>query len=145
MKKELVVKKTIKLNAETSNVWEALTNPALTQKYMFGCEAVSDWKVGSPLVWKGAADGKVYVKGNIVNIKPRKLLQYTTFDPNSTVEDIPSNYLTVTIELSPEGKQTVLSVTQGDFGGVANGEKRYNATVGGWDFALNGLRKLLEN
>ena len=147
MKKELVVKKTVKLNAETSNVWEALTNPALTQKYMFGCEVISDWKVGSPIIWKGFSEGKeiVFVKGKIVNIVPGKLLQFTAFDPNSGLEDVPPNYTTVTYELSPESEQTVLSVTQGDFGGVANGEKRYDDTVGGWDSALNGLKKLLEN
>lgn len=147
MKKELVVKKTVKLNAATSNVWEALTNPELTKKYMFGCEVISDWKLGSPIIWKGFSEGKevVYVKGTIVNIAPGKLLQFTTFDPNSGLEDVPSNYTTVTYELSPESEQTVLSVTQGDFGRVANGEKRYNHTVGGWDYALNGLKKLLEN
>ena len=144
MKKELVVRKTITLNADISKVWEALTNPALTQKYMYGCEAISDWQVGSPLIWKGTADGKVYVKGNIVKITPGKLLQYTTIDPNSGMEDVPSNYLTVTIELSQQGRQTVLSVAQGDFAGVENGEKRYNDTVGGWDFALKGLKTLLE-
>ena len=144
MKKELVVKKSIALNADISKVWEALTNPELTKKYMFGCEVVSEWKIGSPILWKGAADGKVYVKGNIVNITPGKLLQYTTFDPNSSLEDVASNYLTVTIELSQESGHTVVSVAQGDFAGVANSEKRYNDTVGGWDFALKGLKTLLE-
>ena len=147
MKEELVVKKTIKLNAATSKVWEALTSPEFTKKYMFGCEVISDWKLGSPIIWKGISEGKeiVFVKGNIVNIAPGKLLQFTAFDPNSDLEDVHSNYTTVTYELSPEHGHTVLSVTQGDFAGVANGEKRYNHTVGGWDFALNGLKKLLEN
>lgn len=145
MKKELVVKKKITLNANASKVWHALTDPDLAKKYMYGCEAISDWKIGSPLIWKGAADRKVYVKGNIVNIVNRKILQYTTFDPNSGMEDVPSNYLTVTIELSQKGGQTVLSVAQGDFAEVANGEKRYNDTVGGWDFVLHELKKLLEN
>ena len=144
MKKELVVRKSITLSADISKVWEALTNPEMTKKYMYGCEAISDWKVGSSLIWKGAADGIVYVKGNIVNITPGKLLHYTTFDPNSNLEDLPSNYLTVTIELSQEKGQTTLSVTQGDFAEAANGEKRYHDTVGGWDFALKGLKEVVE-
>ena len=144
MEKELIVKKSVTLNADISKVWDALTNPERTKNYMFGCEALSDWKVGSPLIWKGAADGKVYVKGNIVKIQHEKLLQYTTFDPNSDFEDVPSNYLTVTIELSPEKGQTTLSVTQGDFAGVENGEKRYNDTIGGWDYALKGLKEVVE-
>ena len=144
MEKELIVKKSVTVNADISKVWDALTNPERTKNYMFGCEALSDWKVGSPLIWKGAADGKVYVKGNIVKIQHEKLLQYTTFDPNSDFEDVPSNYLTVTIELSPEKGQTTLSVTQGDFAGVENGEKRYNDSIGGWDYALKGLKEVVE-
>ncbi len=34
--KELKVKKTISLNAEVAKVWEALTKPEITKKYMFG-------------------------------------------------------------------------------------------------------------
>ena len=83
-------------------------------------------------------------EGNIVNIKHGKYLQYTTIDPNAGYEDVPSNYLTVTIELSQEGKQTVLSDSQGDFAGVTNGEKRYNDSVGSWDYALKGLKELVE-
>ena len=142
MKKELTVRKIVRLNAEVSRVWDALTNPALTKKYMFDCEIVSDFKVGSPFIWKGSSDGKVYVKGNVVNVIQGKLLQFTTIDPK--LEDVPSNYTTVTYQLSREHDQTVLSVTQGDFAGVADGEKRYNETVGGWDFALKGLKELLE-
>lgn len=123
MTKELIVKKSIKLNANTSKVWDALTNPELTKKYMYGCEVISDWKVGSPLIWKGAEDGKIYVKGNILSIEPGKRLQFTTFDPNSKLEDKPSNYTTVTYELSPEDGTTELTVTQGDFAKAEDGEK----------------------
>jgi len=144
MTKELIVKKSIILNADTSKAWDALTNPELTKQYMYGCEVVSDWKVGCPLIWKGAEDGKIYVKGNVISIEPGKRLQFTTFDPNSDLEDTPSNYTTVTYELSLEDGQTLLSVTQGDFAYVPNCEKRYNDTVGGWDYALKGLKELLE-
>lgn len=111
---------------------------------MYGCEVISDWKVGGSLIWKGAEDGKVYVKGNIVSIDPGRRLQFTTFDPNSEMQDTPSNYTTVTYELSPENGTTELTVTQGDFSKVVDGEKRYSHTVGGWDYALKGLKELLE-
>ena len=50
---------------------------------MFGCELISDFKDGSAIIWKGASDNKVYVKGTIAGIKPGKLLQFTVFDPNA--------------------------------------------------------------
>ena len=144
MKNEVMLRNSIRLRAGVQSVWTALTDPAMTRHYMYGCEALSDWKVGSSLVWKGAMDGKVYVKGNIVEIQRDKLLSYTVIDPDSGIEDIPSNYLTVTLELSEEGRDTILSVTTGDFSVVADGETRYKHSLGGWEYVLKGLKDLVE-
>lgn len=149
MAKQLIVKNSISINAPLSKVWNALTNPEETKKYMFGCETVSDWKTGSALLWKGSYEGKemVFVKGNIVEIKPEKLLVYTTFDPLSTIPDLPENYLTVTYNLSTEKGQTILTVTQGDFATVAEGERRYKEAFNdgdGWNPILIAIKKLVE-
>jgi uncharacterized protein YndB with AHSA1/START domain len=149
MAKQLIVKNSISINAPVSKVWNALTNPEETKKYMFGCETVSDWKTGSALLWKGSYEGKemVFVKGNIVDIKPEKLLVYTAFDPLSTIPDVPENYLTVTYNLSVEKGQTILTVTQGDFATVAEGERRYKEAFNdgdGWNPILIGIKKLAE-
>jgi uncharacterized protein YndB with AHSA1/START domain len=45
---ELFVKNSITINASPAKVWDALTNPEQTRKYMFGCETVSDWKKEVP-------------------------------------------------------------------------------------------------
>jgi hypothetical protein len=87
----------------------------------------------------------IFVTGHIVNIKPGKLLQYTTFDPNGAYEDIPANYLTMTYELTEENGQTVLSISFGDFAAVADGEKRYNHTVAGGDTVWQDLKKVVES
>ena len=60
----LFVKNTITINASANKVWDALLNPEQTKKYMFGCETVSDWKVGSTLLWRADYEGKqmVFVK-----------------------------------------------------------------------------------
>jgi uncharacterized protein YndB with AHSA1/START domain len=148
--KPLIVKNTITINAPIAKVWDALTNPAQTKKYMFGCEALSDWKKGSPLTWEMIYEGKpfVAVKGNIVEIEPNKKLAYTTIDPNAAIEDIPENYLTVTYLLSAEGGKTNLTVTQGDYSKVADGEKRYEEAYNhgeGWNPVLAEIKKILEN
>ena len=149
MNEPLMVISNITINAPASKVWDALTNPEQTKKYMFGCETISDWKVGSPLLWQANYEGKdtVFVKGNIVSIEPEKLLAYTTFDPNSTIQDVPSNYLTVTYELTEENGQTYLTVTQGDYSKVADSEKRYNEAYNdgeGWNPILIEIKKLAE-
>jgi len=45
-----IVKKSIAISAGLQAVWGNLTNPEQTKKYMFGCETVSNWKVGNPLL-----------------------------------------------------------------------------------------------
>ena len=145
----LVVQNSIRINARASKVWDALTNPEQTKKYMFGCETVSDWKKGSPLLWKGSYEGKemVFVKGIIADIYPGSFLAYTTIDPNSAIEDIPENYLTVTYELTTENGQTILTVTQGDYRTVADGERRYQESSNngeGWNPILIEIKKLVE-
>lgn len=150
MSVSLVLKSTITIQAPVAKVWDTLVNPEQTRKYMFGCEALSDWKVGSPLLWKGTFDGKelVAVKGEVVKIEPERTLAYTTIDPNSTtVEDIPENYLTVTYELTPQNESTVLTVTQDDFATVADGQKRYDEVYDGgqgWDPILAEIKKVAE-
>ncbi len=145
----LIIKNSITINAGVDKVWDALVNPDQTKKYMFGCETVSDWKVGSSLLWKGNYEGKemVFVKGHIKELKKEELLVYTVIDPNSTIEDIPENYLTVTYDLKGEKDQTVLTVTQGDYSKVANGEARYKEAYNngeGWNPILILIKKLLE-
>lgn len=140
---------TIVIDATEEKVWDALTNPAETKKYMFGCETVSDWQPGSSLMWKANYEGKemVFVKGNIVEIDPNHYLAYTVFDPNSTMEDIVENYLTVSYQLSSENGKTILEVTQGDYSKVAEGERRYQQSYNngeGWNPILVAIKKQVE-
>lgn len=148
MHNPLIVKNSIAINATPEKVWDALINPEQTKKYMFGCETVSDWKPGSALLWKGNYKGKemVFVKGNILSIEPDRFLSYSTIDPNSGIADIPENYLTVTYALTAQNGQTVLTVTQGDYATVGDGEKRYQETIdgGGWNPILNEIKKIVE-
>ena len=144
----LIVKNNISISAPASKVWDALVNPEQTKKYMFGCEAISDWKIGSPLIWRGLYEGKemIFVKGNIVDLKPGNFLAYTVIDPNSVIVDIPENYLDVTYELQEANGKTILTVTQGDYATVGDGANRYRHTIegGGWDPILVEIKKLVE-
>jgi len=146
---KLVVKSEIVINAPAAKVWDALTKPEQTKKYMFGCETVSDWKAGSELLWRGSYEGKemVFVKGRIVEIKSPGLLKYTVIDPNASYPDIPENHLNVTYEVTAEGNQTKLVVTQDGFEGAAEGEKRYKDTYNngeGWNPILVQIKKIVE-
>ena len=149
IKAPLLIQNSIQIQASAGKVWDALTNPEQTKKYMFGCETVSDWKVGSSLLWNGIYEGKAmtFVKGLIKEIEPSRLLVYTTIDPNGDIADIPENYLTVTYQLSESAGATTLTVSQGDYATVADGEKRYRESMAagvGWDPILQAIKSLIE-
>ncbi|MBK6903625.1 MAG: SRPBCC domain-containing protein [Saprospirales bacterium] len=147
---KMIVTNRISIQAPAARVWDALTNPFLTKIYMYGCETVSDWKVGSPLQWRGSYEGKemVFVSGVIVDIQPNVRLVYTVFDPNSGMEDIPQNHLNVTYTLAERDGETELVITQDGFETAAEGEKRYQEVYNngeGWNPILVEIKKLVES
>ncbi|HEY5970158.1 MAG TPA: SRPBCC domain-containing protein, partial [Chitinophagaceae bacterium] len=72
------------INATTDKVWDALINPEMIKKYMFGTTAISDWKEGSKIIWKGEWDGKSYEdKGKILQLESQRRLQYSHYSPLS--------------------------------------------------------------
>jgi len=144
MKGQLIFRTQIDIRAQQSRVWNALINPEMTQQYMYGCVPITDWKVGSPLSWRGLADGVDYVIGNVVAFEPESLLSTTTFNPHMGYEDVPENYLTGEYNLSHSDGITSLSIVQGDFAKVEAGESRFKDAAGAWDTALNKLKRILE-
>jgi uncharacterized protein YndB with AHSA1/START domain len=146
---KLIVKNTIAINAKASRVWDALTSPEQTKKYMFGCETVSDWKTGSPLLWRGQFEGNdmVFVKGFILDIRPGSLLKYSVIDPNASYPHTPENHLNVTYQLAEDGEQTILTVSQDGFENAADGEKRYKDVCNngdGWNPILIAIKDIVE-
>jgi uncharacterized protein YndB with AHSA1/START domain len=143
---ELFIHNTLEVNAPIQTLWKVLTDNQFIPQYMFGCVAETDWKPGSPLLWRGAADGKLYVKGKVVSIDAPHFLQYTIIDPNNpAIPDISQNYLTVTNTLRDrDGNASTLEMTMGDYSKVANGQQRYEESAGGGDFILQAIKKLAE-
>jgi len=77
MNKALRVSKSIEINSNAEAVWDVLTNPEKIRVYLFGTETITDWKVGSPIIFQGEYEGHKYKdKGNVLENKPNKLLRY---------------------------------------------------------------------
>jgi uncharacterized protein YndB with AHSA1/START domain len=142
---ELVIRKRVEIAAPIDVVWKVLTDNEFIPQYMFGCYAETDWQPGSPLLWKGAADQKLYVKGQVVAFDAPRRLEYTVIDPNSEIADIPENYLTMVYALTEAGGGTVFEIAQGDYSTVANGQKRYEDTLAGDDHLLVAIKKVAED
>ena len=141
MHKGLLATAKTTIQAPLSTVWDALTNPAVIKKYMFGTEVVSDWVVGSPITWKGVWKEKPYEdKGVILQVEPQKLLQYSHFSPLSGEPDTPENYHTLTYTLAQDGGQVAVSLTQDNNADEASREHSQKM----WESMLEGMKKVLE-
>lgn len=109
---------------------------------MFGAEVVTDWKEGSPILWKGVWNGKAYEdKGVILQAKPMELLVLTHFSPLTGKPDTPENYHTLTYALSGDGTTTTVSLSQDN--NATKTEMDHAQKM--WNSLLEGLRALLEN
>jgi uncharacterized protein YndB with AHSA1/START domain len=149
MSEPLFIHNQIDIQATPAAVWDALVNPDKTKVYMFGCAALSDWQVGSPLIWEGTWEGSTmaFVKGHVTHFDLEKRLDYTVIDPNGTLPDLPENYLTVSYVLASIDGGTRFSVSQGDYSRVGDGAKRYQESYNGgegWNPILAQIKTLVE-
>ena len=145
---KLFVEKSIKINTTASSVWDVLTKPEFTDQwapeFSGGAEfhIESDWKLGSPVLWKGQ-DGSMIVQGNVTSLEPNRFLRFTVFDvrgekPPVTEED------GITYELTEQNGKTILRLSQGDFSMMAEGEKYQRMSAEVWDRVLPKVKELAE-
>jgi uncharacterized protein YndB with AHSA1/START domain len=129
------------ISASPAQVWVALTDPNLIKQYMFGSDVVTDWKVGSPIVWKGEYEGQAYEdRGEIVEIEPERRLKVTHFSPMSGQEDVPENYHTLLYELTNNGGKTHISLSQDKNASEEEAER----SKGNWEMMLSALKGVVE-
>ena len=141
MSKKLISKAAVSINAPAVRVWEALTRPELIKQYLFGTDVTTDWKVGSPITYKGEWKGKAYEdKGKVLQVIPEKLLVSTYWSSLSGTPDSPENYKTVKYELFPDGGKTRLAITQDN--NATEEEAEHSGQ--NWKMVLAKLKELLE-
>lgn len=128
------------INAPVEKVWKALTDPDLVKQYFFGTTQETDWKVGSPVIWKGEYEGKEYVdKGTVLEFEPNKKLAFSYLSSWANKEDLPENYLFVSYEVEPAESGTQLTITQSNYD-----EERRRHSAENWASVIDGLKKLVE-
>ncbi len=135
MNKDLKVSKSITINASTEQIWDVLTNPEKIKVYLFGTETITDWKIGSPILFQGEYQGQQYQdKGNVIENQTEKILKYNYWSGFSGLTDEPENYSMVTYSLDVvEDNQVTFTWTQEGF-----------ASESGQQHLENGLPALLE-
>ena len=141
MSTDKILTKTISINATTSKVWDALTNPDIIKLWLFGTNVISDWKVGSPVLFTGNWQGTGYAdKGTILKFDIGKVFQYNYWSGFSGLTDSPENYSVIRFELTPKDNGTMLTLTQSNF----PTEAMYEHTDKNWDATLELMKKIIE-
>jgi uncharacterized protein YndB with AHSA1/START domain len=142
MTDNFIAEKRITVHAPAEAVWRALTEPALVSQYMYGTKLETDWKVGSPIAWKGEWQGKTYEdKGTVLAFEPNQLLKITHWSPMGGSEDKPENYHTVTYELAERDGETTLTLKQDN---NPSQEAADTMAEKNWGPVLEGLRTVAE-
>ena len=137
----LQVEESVIIHASKTKIWKALTDPALIKEYLFGTETITDWHVGSELIFQGEWEGKPYKdKGHILEITPEQILSYDYWSGFSGLEDKPENYSIVTYTMQDKDENVLLTVTQNGFASKEN--QQHSET--GWSEVLQKLKGLAE-
>jgi DNA-binding transcriptional ArsR family regulator/uncharacterized protein YndB with AHSA1/START domain len=140
-------------------LWKALTEPAFTLRY-WGEALVSDWRVGSKILWQQGPDGDPQDLDQVVlEYEPHRRLSYTwhRFQPEHAEifgwsderlaelqKERPSR---VTFDIEPAGSKVKLTVTHDDFEPGSEMLKAISGQLpksGGWPELLADLKTFLE-
>ncbi len=141
MATDKILKKTIQVNAPASKVWNTLTNPDLIKEWLFGTKVISEWKVGSSILFTGNWEGTDYAdKGTILKFDPEKIFQYNYWSGFSGLPDSPENYSVITFESTTTGNTTILTLTQSNFAT----ETGYEHSDKNWDATLELMKNIIE-
>jgi uncharacterized protein YndB with AHSA1/START domain/DNA-binding transcriptional ArsR family regulator len=142
----------IKTTAE--RLWTALTDPAFIRRYWGGGGPESDWKVGSPVLWRmGPDDGPHDWDQQVLEAEHPRRLAYSwhSYQPEMAAmfgwsdeklaELRKEKRSKVTFEIEPVGPMVMLTVTHDDF---EPDSEMLRGVSSGWPAILSSLKSLLE-
>ena len=143
MSEDLILERIVFVKESKEKLWEVLTDPKYTKRYMFNSEFETDWKKGGEIKLRGNFLGhKIYTRGVISEYIPYEHVQYKSFDPGLGYEDIPENYLWTSFLLTPKEGGTEVKFVIENFGGS---KEKYDDAAKGLDkVIIPGFKKIFK-
>ena len=149
------------VNTTAERLWAALIEPAFTRRYWGGIALVSDWQVGSPVLWQDAPGDEPRDLGQrVLAAEPYHLLSYSWHGFQAehaehfgwSAEELASRLgerrSKVTFQIDPHGTTAVrLTVIHDDFSPDSEMHRAISGHLdgsGGWPELLASLKTLLE-
>ena len=129
------------IRAPLSGVWDAITKPEIVKQYFFGTNLVTDWKVGSPLFFRGEWQGKTYEdRGTVLSFDPMKSLSYNYWSSFSGIEDSPALRQIIQFDLDSIVDGVRITIRQSN----VDTQARADHSATNWRSVLEALKLLLE-
>lgn len=128
----------IYIAASPEKVWQALTDPDMTEQYWFGFRVAANGKVGDHMTALSPKGVEVH-RDPIIESDPPRRLSYAW---KPLFKDLPDERPSrVTFELTPLKRQTRLTITHDDF---EEGSKIFGMIRNGWPAVLSSMKSFLE-
>ena len=143
VKSDNTVEKSITIKAQPLQVWEVLTNPDWITKWLSdtGMEVVSDFKVGSNIVFRSKIHGIMQEDHGVVQeFEPGKDFIYSYWTKISDLADIPENHTIIEFRLIENEMQTILDLRHRNL--IAKAAYEHSNFY--WGVALSVIRNLVE-
>jgi uncharacterized protein YndB with AHSA1/START domain len=131
----------IVVRASREAVWKAVTDPQLVKRYFFGTDLVTDWKVGSPVLFRGEWEGKTYEdRGTVLAFDPPRALSFNYWSAFSGEADTEERRQIIRYELAdvPEGVRVTVEQSNADT------QARADHSAENWQKVLAGLKEVVE-
>lgn len=113
----LISSQSITINTNPEKIWETLTNPSLINQYLFGAKTITDWQLGSSILFILNFENNEFIdKGLVIENIQNKSLKYKYWSGFCGLEDQPENYSIVCYTIDKiENNKCKLTWTQTGF------------------------------
>jgi uncharacterized protein YndB with AHSA1/START domain/DNA-binding transcriptional ArsR family regulator len=140
------------INTTPEQLWQALTDPAFTQRY-WGTTFATDWQAGSPMTWQYKGVTVKDPEQVVLESDPYRRLAYTWqtitpefaevvgFDAQQLAKLTAERRSKVSFDIEPHGQGVKLTVIHDDFD---PGSAMLESVSNGWPAVLSSLKTLLE-
>ena len=126
------------IRTSPERLWQALTDPDLTQRYYYGTRVASGWQTGDPITYTWT-DGTVTIE--VRSSRRTRRGAWSTFHFTQDPEQAAERPSRCTWEIVPMGEACLLRLTHDDFDGETS---TYRSVGNGWSLILSGVKSLLE-
>ena len=136
------IEKEITINASPEIVFDMLTNSEQIIRYYPLNEVISEWKVGSNVLYKGEIDNKKFTDYGVIEIISRPTqYKYTYWSDNHGTENTPENQITISYNLTNIKNATRLELKQTNLRSKEMFEIM-DSTV--WPYLLDSMKNYIE-